>query len=67
VAAHYLALRTEKGKARVGANADIAQITTKEWEIMRDCVIKLSDVVIEDLKERGASCHIINTSAKPNI
>jgi hypothetical protein len=29
--AHWLALKTEKGKSAVGANAKYAQITTEEW------------------------------------
>jgi len=31
VLAHYWALRTEKGKAAVGANSKYAQITNEEW------------------------------------
>lgn len=30
--AHYYALRTEKGKAAVGASKKYAQITTEEWD-----------------------------------
>ena len=36
VVAHYVALKTEKGKGAVGANQKYAQITTEEWtEVVR--------------------------------
>jgi hypothetical protein len=31
VAAHYIALRTEKGKSAVGASSKYVQVTHKEW------------------------------------
>lgn len=36
VLAHYWALKTEKGKSAVGANKLYAQITTKEWELVKE-------------------------------
>ena len=37
--AHYHALRNEKGKARVGAFKDSAQITKAEWEWFKNAVL----------------------------
>lgn len=39
VAAHYFALRTEKGKGAVGANKKYAQITREEWESVRSAAL----------------------------
>jgi hypothetical protein len=38
VAAHYIALATEKGKAAVGANAKYAQIPADEWRYISSLV-----------------------------
>jgi hypothetical protein len=38
VVAHYISLKTEKGKAAVGANTKYAQITTEEWKRVREFV-----------------------------
>jgi hypothetical protein len=35
ILAHYMALKTEKGKAAVGANKKYAQIPVAEWEEMK--------------------------------
>lgn len=42
VAAHYWALRTEKGKSAVGANAKYVQITRAEWESVLSKLSELS-------------------------
>jgi hypothetical protein len=34
VAAHYIALRTEKGKSAVGASSKYAQISKEEWQLV---------------------------------
>lgn len=39
VAAHYWALRTEKGKSAVGANSKYAQISKEEWEQVKQCLL----------------------------
>jgi hypothetical protein len=38
IAAHYVALRTEKGKSAVGASSKYAQITKEEWESVKAVV-----------------------------
>jgi hypothetical protein len=35
VAAHYIALRTEKGKSAVGASSKYAQISKEEWQTVQ--------------------------------
>ena len=39
VAAHYWALRTEKGKSAVGANKKYAQISAEEWAAVKAAVL----------------------------
>jgi hypothetical protein len=38
VAAHYWALKTERGKGAVGANTRFHQLTTEEWERLRQII-----------------------------
>lgn len=35
VLAHYVALKTEKGKSRVGANESLAQISKEDWASLK--------------------------------
>lgn len=46
-AAHWYALRTEKGKAAVGANKKYAQITVEEWQNVQDLLeVPTTDYVV---------------------
>ena len=40
IAAHYWALRTEKGKGAVGASNKYAQISVEEWQTFREEVYR---------------------------
>jgi hypothetical protein len=46
--AHYVALKTEKGKSAVGANANYAQITQTAWTQMQDDV----DAILNGFPQR---------------
>jgi len=51
ILAHYLALKTEKGKAAVGANKKYAQITVEEWRTAQVFMKELANQPLSYLKE----------------